>query len=280
MNFILFLSIMCCTILILYIMYNINKKDNKLEDKIAHFMISITILAISSIYLLDKYNIPTEFKMNLNVNTQNWLNVIMTYISSILSAVIGAVVSVYITIYQIKKNKEDNDKRDKENLRIQNMPMLKYEIKTTSNKNDYKIDLEHFIITNCNERSMSTYNLFILIKNIGLNNVRRIIVDFESSMTNNTYRIIGENTIISIEKNEEKEIFTYFTLEREKEYSIKLNVYYEDALQNWYYQVIDIKYDATKDDDNSLPIGQVRYKVNEEILVADKEVPINENINS
>lgn len=260
--------------IIIGIFYKSTKKSKDTDEKFYYFVLSIVIIAPLIIYFLDKYNIPTKLGWCINLNTQNWLDFIGNYFS----AGIGIIISVFITIYQIKKNNEDNDKRDKENLRIQNMPMLKYEIKTTSNKNDYEIDLEHLIISNCNENSMSTYNLFILIKNIGLNNVKRIIVDFESSMINNTYRIIGGNTIISMERNEEKEIFRYFTLEREKEYSIKLNVYYEDVLQNWYYQVIDIIYDATKYNDNSLPIGQVSYNVNEEILVDAKEVPINKNI--
>lgn len=273
MEFILLLSIMGCTILILHILYNINKKDNKLEDKIAHFMISITILAVLFIYLLDKYNIPTKLNMNVNVNTQNWLNVIMTYISSILSAVIAAVVSVYITIYQIKKNNEDNDKRNKENLRIQNMPMLKYEITTTIMEENQEINSDHLIISNCKQKNTLPYELFILIKNIGLNNVKRIIIDFESTMINYTYKIIGHNNIIPIEKNESRRIYGYFSLEKNKKYPMKLNVYYEDVLQNWYYQIVDIEYNTTNYNENSSPIGQSSYKVNEETLISDEKVP-------
>lgn len=159
------------------------------------------------------------------------------------------------------------------------MPMLKYEMKTSSNRDDYKIELEHLIVSNCNEKSMTTYNLFILIKNIGLNNVKRIIIDMESSMMKKIYRILGDNNVVPLEKNEEKEIFRYFALEREKEYLIKLHIYYEDVLQNWYYQVIEATYDATKYNDNSLPIGQINYKVNEEKQINTEDVPIN-NVNN
>ena len=50
-------------------------------------------------------------------------------------------------------------------------------------------------------------------------------------------------------------------------------------MQNWYYQVIEATYDATKYNDNSLPIGQINYKVNEEKQINTEDVPIN-NVNN
>lgn len=278
-NVILFIITMIIIGLTLYFIGRSMRKSNDLVEKICYIVLAVVNSTFLIIYYLDKFNIPTELGWNVNVNTQNWLSFIVTYATSIVSAGIAALVSVFITIYQIKKNNEHNEKRDKENLRIQNMPMLKYEMKTSSNRDDYKIELEHLIVSNCNEKSMTTYNLFILIKNIGLNNVKRIIIDMESSMMKKIYRILGDNNVVPLEKNEEKEIFRYFTLEREKEYLIKLHIYYEDVLQNWYYQVIEATYDATKYNDNSLPIGQINYKVNEEKQINTEDVPIN-NVNN
>lgn len=274
-NVILFIITMIIIGLTLYFIGRSMRKSNDLVEKICYIVLAVVNSTFLIIYYLDKFNIPTELGWNVNVNTQNWLSFIVTYATSIVSAGIAALVSVFITIYQIKKNNEHNEKRDKENLRIQNMPMLKYEMKTSSNRDDYKIELEHLIVSNCNEKSMTTYNLFILIKNIGLNNVKRIIIDMESSMMKKIYRILGDNNVVPLEKNEEKEIFRYFALEREKEYLIKLHIYYEDVLQNWYYQVIEATYDATKYNDNSLPIGQINYKVNEEKQINTEDVPIN-----
>lgn len=278
-NVILFIITMIIIGLTLYFIGRSMRKSNDLVEKICYIVLAVVNSTFLIIYYLDKFNIPTELGWNVNVNTQNWLSFIVTYATSIISAGIAALVSVFITIYQIKKNNEHNEKRDKENLRIQNMPMLKYEMKTSSNRDDYKIELEHLIVSNCNEKSMTTYNLFILIKNIGLNNVKRIIIDMESSMMKKIYRILGDNNVVPLEKNEEKEIFRYFALEREKEYLIKLHIYYEDVLQNWYYQVIEATYDATKYNDNSLPIGQINYKVNEEKQINTEDVPIN-NVNN
>lgn len=271
-NIILFTITMTTVVFMIYFIYKATNKSNSLTETISYLVLFVIDITLVGIYYLDRFNIPTELGWNLNVNTQNWLNFIGTFITGILSAGIGAIVSVCITIFQIKKNNEENTKRDNENLRIQNMPMLKYEIKTTNEENK-KIDTEKLIMTNCDEKLSTTYNLFVTIKNIGLNNVKRIIVDFESSIVKNTDRIVGKKNIIPMEKNESKNIYTYFDLEMGKEYLIKLNVYYEDVLQNWYYQTVDISYEASKVHNGTYPIGIVDYQVNEEILIDSNKIP-------
>lgn len=78
------------------------------------------------IYYIDRFNLSTILKINTNVDTQNWVMIITTCIASIISATIGGLIAFGIAINQIKENNMQNS----ENLRIQNMPMLKYEIKT------------------------------------------------------------------------------------------------------------------------------------------------------
>lgn len=271
-NVILYIITMAILLLMIYFIYKATNKSNSLAEIISYLVLAVIDITLLGIYYLDRFNIPTELEWNINVNTQNWLNFIGTYITSILGAGIGAIVSVFITIYQIKKNNEENNKRDSENLRIQNMPMLKYEIKTEGSKAE-EIDIEHLIISNYEDTTSILYDLFISIKNIGLNNVKKILVDFESEMVNSTYRIMGKNSLIPIEKNETKHIYSYFALENGKEYEMKLNVYYQDVLQNWYCQIVNINYSATKIRNGSYPLGKVEYKVNEEVLLDDKEVP-------
>lgn len=249
-------------------MLNSIKKSNDNIEKIVGMITIIISNIFLLIYYVDRFNLPTRLKINTNVDTQNWLMIITTCIASIISATIGGLIAFGIARDQIKENNMQNS----ENLRIQNMPMLKYEIKTEGSKNQ-ETDIEHLIISNCEDKISRPYDLFITIKNIGLNNVKRIMVDFESEMINSTYRIMGKNSLISIEKNETKQIYRYFALERGKEYKMKLKVYYEDVLQNWYRQIVDINYNAITISNGSYPIGKVEYKVNEEVLLDNKEVP-------
>lgn len=247
------------------------KSIKKSKDNIEKIVGVITIIIgniFLIIYYIDKFNLPTILKINTNVDTQNWLMIITTCIASIISATIGGLIAFGIARNQIKENNMQNS----ENLRIQNMPMLKYEIKTEGSKNE-EIDIEDFIISNCEDKKSRPYDLFISIKNIGLNNVKRILVDFESAMVNDKYRILGKNSLISIEKNETQQIYRYFALESGKEYEMKLKVYYEDVLQNWYCQIVEINYNATTISKGSYPLGNVECRVNEEVLLNDKELP-------
>lgn len=158
------------------------------------------------IYYLDRYDVPTYLGWSINVDSQNWLAFLANYSAGIISAVISAVVLVIVTILQIKKNNEDNIERDKENLRVQNMPILKYSIDT---ENKGKGELEELIITNIDNGNV--YNLNISIKNIGLNNIKNIKVDFKSPLINNsTYRILGNYSLEILEKKEEIVINRFF----------------------------------------------------------------------
>ena len=271
-NIILFIITMTILLLMIYFIYKATNKSNSIAETISYLVLAIIDITLLGIYYLDRFNIPTELGWNINVNTQNWLNFIGTYITGILGAGIGVIASVLITIYQIKKNNEENRIRDNENLRIQNMPMLKYEIETTG-YDDPGSDIENLIITNCNKDKSTPYELFLNIKNIGLNNIKRVIVDLESPIIKKTYRVIGDKNIIPIEKNEIIKIYKYFNLERGKEYPIKLKIYYQDVLQNWYYQTVDITYEATKINNGSYPIGIVNYEVSEDLLLNNDEVP-------
>lgn len=263
--------IIISVVIFIFARLNYKKCETGGEKIIFIFYVIIVIIPVI-IYYSDIWNIPTKLKLTKNINSQNWLGFLFTYTSTIVSSIIGVTASIYIAYIQIRKNNEDNEKRDKENLRVQNMPMLKYEIKTTD-IDDKKVDINHLIISNCNDQKSLTYDLFISIKNIGLNNVKRIIVDFESSIIKETDRIMGENTIIPIEKNKMMNVYRYIALESGKEYQMKLKVYYEDVLQNWYCQIINILYNATKLNNGSYPLGIVNYKVDEEVLIDSKEVP-------
>lgn len=267
-NIVLFIITMIALISIIYIIYRANKEGNSRYEKISYFILALTEIIILTIYFLDRYNIPSELGMNDNVNTQNWLVFLGTYVTGMLGAGISAAVSIFVMRHQIKKNNEDNIKRDKENLRVQNMPILKYLIDT---ENKSKGTLEGLIITNADNGN--AYNLNISIKNIGLNNIKNIKVDFKSSIIGHSiYRILGNQSIEVLEKGEEIELKKFFSLKPSNEpYDIDLVIYYEDVLSNWYRQILNIHYTAT-DVSKDGYISTVRYEVNKEEIIEEKEI--------
>jgi len=269
MQILMFIIATAILILIIKLYY---KKCKTGVEKIVLILYGITYFTPILIYYLDLWNIPSLLNLTNNINTQNWLSFLSSYTSSIVSTILGVTASIYLALYQIRKNNESNEKRDKENLRLQNMPLLTYKIETTGYEY-HESDIYRLIKSNCDEKTSILYDLFISIKNIGLNNVKRIIADVETSVLNNTERIIGKDTLTPVEKNETLTEYRYFNLDSGKEYEMKLKVYYQDVLQNWYCQIVDVSYNATKIHEGSNSIGVVKYKVNEEVLIDSKEIP-------
>lgn len=241
-----------------YLNYKRCKDD--LEKSLYILLFFVSIIPIS-LYYLDRYNIPTLLGWSVNVNSQNWLSFLASYSSGVISAIIGAVVLVIVTIVQIKKNNEDSIKRDKENMRLQNMPTLKYSFDTVESGTG---ELDELIITDI-EKGIP-YKLNIYLKNIGLNNIKNLKVDFKSDIINNTTeRLLGKNSIEVMEKGEEKVIRKIFSLKSSNiPYEMSIIIYYQDVLSNWYKQEVQVQYTATNIFEPGGYIGTVEFKVKED----------------
>ena len=88
---------------------------------------------------------------------------------------------------------------------------------------------------------------------------------------------MGEDSIIPIAKGQNEHMHKIFSLENRKKYPMRVKMYYEDVLQNTYLQLIEIEYNATGIYLNSTLIGQISYKVNEEILISNPHEVWNTN---
>lgn len=271
-NIITCIILIIILVLLLYFCYCLSKKDfSTIYEKVAYLAWCIVLLLIFGIYFLDRYNIPTELEIATNVNTQNWLNVIVNYTTTILNMIVTSAVSIYIAMYQIRKNIKESIQRDTENLRIQNMPILKYYI---DSENRAKDNLDALIITNSEDEHR--YNLNISIKNVGTNTIKNIKMDIKAHFIDNSlYRIFGKNSVEVLEKGEKIEVNRYFSLDfSKKPYEIFIIVYYEDVLSNWYRQILKVKYIATSICDGDY-IGIVDYTVEKEEVIKKEDVEIN-----
>lgn len=239
--------VMIVTIILIFIIGIINyKKSENYIEKTMCIVLFIVVVIPCIIYCLDKFNMPTEFNMTKNLDSQNWLSFLGNYTSSIVGAIIGGAITVLVTVLQIEKNNEQTEKREKENLRLQNMPILKYTLDTIYKDEEHE---ESLLINN--QEGGKIYRLNISLKNIGLNNIKSIKVDFESEIIKKKERFIGKDTIVPMEIKEEISIKKYFSLKyREEPYKMKLIVYYEDVLRSCYKQIIDINYMATNFSEN------------------------------
>jgi hypothetical protein len=254
------------SIILIFAILNYKKCNNGGEKIIFTFYVIIISIPII-LYYLDLWNIPSKLNLMKNIDTQNWLGFLFTYVSTIVSSVIGVTASIYIAFIQIRKNNEDNEKRDKENLRIQNMPLLKYNIDT---ERKCEGDISELIITSVKDGQ--PFELNFSFKNIGLNSVKNIIIDYESDVTNSTYRLSGKNNIISMEKGEEIESNHFISLKLNSTINMKLIMYYEDVLNNWYRQVVNIIYNASNVFEKGNYIGNVKYLVKNEEMIEESNI--------
>ena len=117
----------------------------------------------------------------------------------------------------------------------------------------------------------------IILKNIGMNSIKNIIIDFRSSVINNSiYRLLGKNAVNPIEKGEIIELNKYFSLKPSDEYyEIYLDIYYQDVLSNWYKQKILIHYSASRIFDNKGYSGRLSYEVQKENDIKEDEIEKN-----
>ena len=174
MIMIIFVSIVIIIVSAYFCYKNYKKCKDDLE-KTLYIMLFIAIFTPLTIYYIDRYNIPSLLNWNKNVNTQNWLSFFATYSASIIGAFIGAIFLVLVTIMQINKNNEDNLKRDKEERKINNMPLLQYFLDDvcTSNK------LPKILETKIDNGIIGEINL--RIKNIGMNAVKKCVIKIEGN---------------------------------------------------------------------------------------------------
>lgn len=273
-NIVLFLISLLMICIMLYLSYRAIKKSNSLAEKISEIVLAMVMAVILVIYYLDRYDIPTALNLGMNIDTQNWLSFIGNYITGVISAVIGALVAVWTTIYQIRKNNEENNRRDKANLKIQNMPILKYDINTERKETG---DLSEIIVTNQENELGNAYNLNIILKNIGMNSIKNIIIDFKSSVINNSiYRLLGKNAVNPVEKDEVIELNRFFSLKpSDNYYEMYITIYYQDVLSNWYKQEVQIHYSASNIFENGSYNGRLAYEVKKESEIEEIEIEKN-----
>lgn len=203
-----------------------------------YFVVFVPIL----LFYFDKYNVPSFLGWAKGVDTQNWLSFFSSYFSSIVGAIISAVVLIVVTAKQIEVTFKENQERDREERRINNMPLLLFEF------SNYMYNVEPDVIftkyINCNN-----YILNMKLTNIGLNSVRKFIMEIDSKAMNNK-KIIKMREQSCIDKDVDKMFHFSFQLPNGM-HTFKIIVYYQDLLFNWYSQTIELFYSAGEQNFNA-----------------------------
>lgn len=254
-----FLHIISLIIVIGLVILSFNKmckeyKESKTIDEKVLFWLSVLIAAIPVIiFYLDYFDVASLFKWINSNNVDRWFNFISTYCSTIMGAVIGAIALVLMTVKQINLQRE----KDIEDRRIQNMPLLIYDIseKRTENYN------EVFLY---NTNSNRIYNLYICISNAGLNHARNVSYSIYENKKEIYKSILNFNQSI-IKKDESIGIdlifnYTYDKSNKTNEKMINIILFYEDLLGNKYSQEVNLCLEITNK--SSLEYGGYAFYIN------------------
>ena len=249
------------------------KQEKENEYKFLYLTTIVCYGVLALIYIFDRYNLPSVLGWTINVNSQNWLSFLGSYLPGIISTIVGAIMLLWVTVFQINTNREDNEQRDRETLRIQNLPLLKYDIKAEDR--DIELNINDLILTKYStkdaESNLKAHPLNITIKNIGANTIRNIKVYLEADFLNKSVCLLGQKTQVPMEKSKMENIIKWINLPIEaSNYNIKLRICYEDILTNWYEQEVIIDYNVTNWHNGCNTDINLDYKVKEEMLLNNK----------
>lgn len=222
--------------------YSIIKNIKNAESFIEKILILLSLFIYfipATIYILDSYDIPTKLRIFNKVDIERWNNFLVPYINTIVGNVVSGVVLLLITYWQIRKQVESNN----EDKRIQNAPVMKYDI-----TNEYIDDSEQFYLFNGIDKNTHPCNIFLKIENIGLNHARHFKIDIHDIGNEKirTYTIDSNQSII---KKDEKITIDLIIAMEKKENSkiIKLYVFYDDILKNKYKQEVILNISASEE---------------------------------
>lgn len=195
-----------------------------------NIIIIFTLFFICVMALLDFFNVITLLCDTFNLNYDKWSNLLI----GIIVELIGGAILLYATNMQIKADKKAWLESDKENKRIEYMPILNF----SCQEEKARIIPDYYL--NDNYENEKTKLIIVNIKNnnIGFGAIKQCYVNF-------TYKKIGIDKIEKITNygplatNESLRYCIGFNSDKMVN-NIILTYYYVDMFDNWYSQKIKL----------------------------------------
>ena len=260
-------NIITSLIIIIFITW-FTKEYRKEKDIFIKSIMIIIIIAIGFplfIYLMDKGNFFSKLGYIKNVNVENWHNFISTYGSALVSTLISTIFLVWSTGEQIRSSKEDNAKITLEEIRLQNLPVIKIKITYEKNYNN----CPGIIVDNTREDRREIF-LNFHINNIGLGPAQNIKY-FIITDTNEKFEIKQENDTIYNEKDKTTIDNLIINVPNTLNYhkNILIFIYYDDLIDNRYVQLYEVYIysESIKDKNNQYIFNVNTMKVKDSKLI-------------
>ena len=252
--------IMLTTVIIIFFKKYYKKCENRTE-KILYVYASAVLVFIIILYYSDKLNISGYLGIGDNTQPQNWLSILASLGTSIAAEILAGLILIYVTMLQIQENRKDMIRKEQEDRRINNMPLLVYDFLDNNNdavkiNNIYKLETK---------KMAQHTEITLSVKNIGMNAVRKSYVEIKGNSLIRT-SICELDQQSSLDKNETKVIDFVLELENGK-YNYEITIYYEDLLHNWYSQKIDLEFKLSGER-NTVDFNEEKvFKVYDECII-------------
>lgn len=226
-------------------------KESKSDlEKTIYDILTIALIFLVVVYVLDRFNLPSILGYTKNVDSSDWVSIITDNSIVIFTTLLNSAFLILVTRKQIeetykdnlkinKKMNEDNAKLNNEMQRIQNLPFLRYKFTNERLEGPILGENKKWFFSNQDDSNNGSIDFTMEIENIGLNAVRKVCLEVESELLRKSERFEFCNQS-NLDKNEIKKKEFIITNVDKGAYQMKIFVYYQDLLKNWYKQQINI----------------------------------------
>ena len=219
-------------------------------EKTIYDILTFALVFLFLVYLLDRFNLPSKFGYTKNVDSSDWVSIITNNSIVIFTTLLNSAFLIFVTRKQIeasykdnlkinKKMNEENAKLNNEMQRIQNLPFLRYNFTNERLEGPILCENKKWFFSNQDDSNNGLIDFTMEIENIGLNAVRKVCLEVESELLKKSEHFEFCNQS-NLEKNEIKKKEFIITNVDKGTYKMKVFVYYQDLLKNWYKQQIDL----------------------------------------
>lgn len=211
------------------------KNEKDIFVRIAMVLGISSIILPSIVYFADYYNISAFFNKKGTLNSIEWFQFVSMLASSISGACISGVILYLFNQQQLNYQRHESS----ESKRIENAPLMKYFV-IVSKQQDYLFRKQ----VNSIEKDSYDYSILLNVANIGLNHAKHVRFEIPNieGACDNIFNLDNSQSILK--KDNDVWICLDFEFHYKKELvkNIKIDVYYEDMLNNNYKQ--ELQFDA------------------------------------
>ena len=203
-------------------------KAESIYEKIIIIIAFIVLVIPIALFFIDAINLPTFLGFTKKVDLKRWTDFIFNYVAVIAGSVVSGMILLVITLYQINTQQKNN----KEERRINNLPLMKYTVSFSAK------DLDAPVINLYDGRKGNPLTVAVELQNVGLNLARKCYASIESEniVGDNKYKFPNQGLL---ERGSALKLAFRIPINA-KSGVIKFKIIYQDVLFNWYEQIVSV----------------------------------------